>query len=55
MTVEPLRGAWILKYDLVDLTQCFKRCHDENSVMCMGLGFVFRGGGGGGGGWRERQ
>ena len=45
MTVEPLRGAWILKYDLVDLTQCFIRCHDENSVMCMGLVLLFRGAG----------
>ena len=42
MIVEPLRGAWILKYDLVDLTQCFIRCHDENSVMCIGLGFMFQ-------------
>ena len=41
MTVEPLMGAWIFKIWPCRLTQCFIRCHDENSVMSMGLGSVF--------------
>ena len=39
MTVEPLMGAWIFKIWPCRLTQCFIRCHDENSVYVCGTWF----------------
>ena len=39
MTVEPLMGAWIFKIWPCRLTQCFIRCHDENSAYVCGTWF----------------